>query len=733
MMLNRILKHSIIIGLFSSLFIPFIVSSQLYFPFITGKGFAFRILIGIVFFLWTILVVRDRSYLPKKSPLLISVSVFIVIVFFANLFGINRSVSFWSNLERMDGFALLIHLYMYFLVLISVFKTTDLWRWFMTASVVTSVAMSLYGFLQLTGKLEIHQGNARLDGTLGNATYLAIYLLFNIFFALYLLYKYKHTYIRIALGVAVILQLIAIFYTATRGALLGLLSGVLLSSIIISFYSRSVIFKKIGIGLIIFIITFVTLFLAFRDTSFIRGNLVLNRFSDISLEDKTTLSRFTIWKMAWEGFKERPLFGYGQNNFNIIFDREYDPKLHAQEQWFDRAHNVVFDWMVAGGALGLFGYLAIFLSAFYLLLRKTKKNILEKALFVGLLCAYFFQNLFVFDNLISYTLFFMVLAYIHTQATSGENENEKGQEQNNKNNKNNRENIPLISAPVIQNSVSIALAISMLLFIYFINVPALRSTAMLIKAVQVGLNSSGELLTGYGAPEEHLDLFRKALAKESLATSEIRVRFLNTSLTIARASNVSQEFKNIFILEAISELEKEISKSPDDARYPYVLGTTLLELGQYQAGLSLIERASTLSPNKQSIRVALPYAYFGLGQGDQALLIAKEVYEIEKNSVQAWSVYADIAFRLKRGDLVEALIIESVNMKQTSRVVTFVGSLVNQNPTDSQFRIPLALAYQANGQTEKAIEVLEKTKIDFPSMAVTIDDLIDDLEVRSKK
>ncbi len=125
-----------------------------------------------------------------------------------------------------------------------------------------------------------------------------------------------------------------------------------------------------------------------------------------------------IWGMALEGFKEHPILGWGQENFNFVFNKYYNPGMYAQEPWFDRAHNVFFDWLIVGGILGLLAYLSLFATAIYLLwFRIGTWSVTSKSILTGLLAGYFFQNLFVFDNLISYIMFFSVIGYIHSIST----------------------------------------------------------------------------------------------------------------------------------------------------------------------------------------------------------------------------------------------------------------------------------------------------------------------------
>ena len=122
MTINKWLRYIIYGGIFAIPFIPLYVSSSMFFPFITGKNFAFRIIVEIIFALWAILALQDKTARPKRSYLLYSVLALVVIDGLATAFSLNLYRSFWSNYERMDGYINILHLGAYFLVLISVFK-----------------------------------------------------------------------------------------------------------------------------------------------------------------------------------------------------------------------------------------------------------------------------------------------------------------------------------------------------------------------------------------------------------------------------------------------------------------------------------------------------------------------------------------------------------------------------------------------------------------------------------
>src|SRR3989344_1308986 len=163
MPMNRqTLKIFIFTGLFLVPFIPFLVSSSLFFPFITTKAFAWRVIVEVIFGAWIILALLDSNYRPRKTWLLYALFIFIGIIGLADIFCVAPEKRFLSNAERMEGFITLLHLGMYFLVIGSVFREIDWKRWW-NVSLGASFLMVIYCFFQLVGVLEIHQGSVRVD------------------------------------------------------------------------------------------------------------------------------------------------------------------------------------------------------------------------------------------------------------------------------------------------------------------------------------------------------------------------------------------------------------------------------------------------------------------------------------------------------------------------------------------------------------------------------------------
>ncbi len=78
--------------------------------------------------------------------------------------------------------------------------------------------------------------------------------------------------------------------------------------------------------------------------------------------------RLRIWRVAWEGFKENPLFGQGHLTYFHIYG-DYVGKLGSLDVWpTQHAHNIVFDSLLNYGVVGaafLWSYLSYFAAGIF--------------------------------------------------------------------------------------------------------------------------------------------------------------------------------------------------------------------------------------------------------------------------------------------------------------------------------------------------------------------------------
>src|SRR3989344_171506 len=337
--INSFLRKALLTGVFCIPVIPLIVATDpllpnLFFPYITGKNFTFRILTELLVGGWLILMLRDATYRPHRSLITAAVAILVGIVAVADIFGVSSFKSIWSNFERMEGLVTMVHLLLYFLVTTSVLTTEKLWARFWQISLGVASIIGLYALFQTFGWFPMHQGD-RPDSTLGNATYLGGYMLFHAFMAGYFFFRTRGTSLSWLYGGLGIFSVLIVYLTGTRGAILGVLGGAFLTAVLTAFFAEDAKrLRIIAAGAIAGLVILVGGFIAVRHTSFVQETPVLERLASISLE--AGKSRLLVWQMAWQGFQDRPILGWGQENFNYVFNTYYDPQMYDQEAWFDR-------------------------------------------------------------------------------------------------------------------------------------------------------------------------------------------------------------------------------------------------------------------------------------------------------------------------------------------------------------------------------------------------------------
>ncbi len=364
-------------ALFPTPFWPLNFSDSFFFPFITGKNFYFRMLVEIAFAGYVLLAFIDTKYRPKLTPLNIGVTLFAIIALLADLTGVNPIRSLWSNFERMEGWMTIIHLWALYMIMSGVFGSGELsagnggrrmWHRWLNVELVVALFVACYGLFQLFGWAAIHQGSSRLDASLGNSAYMAIYMMLNAFIAAYLFFVARAKgianagFLQWVYPVLAILFSFIVYETQTRGTILGLIGGIMLALAIYAVFGKNepIRWRYVSGGIIGLIVLLGVLFWLNRNQPWIQQNPVLGRFTNLSWSDASNQARQYIWPMAIQGAMQRPILGWGQENFNYIFNQDYNPKMWSQEQWFDRAHNVFLDWLVASGIVGLIAYVALF-------------------------------------------------------------------------------------------------------------------------------------------------------------------------------------------------------------------------------------------------------------------------------------------------------------------------------------------------------------------------------------
>lgn len=438
---------------YTAVFAVVVVINSIFFPFIGGKDYFFRFAVelGIIaWLLWWAFEAKDGEASTAikatfKKPLVIAVTVFVAAVMIACIFAYDAHAAFWSNYERGEGGFQMLHYYAFFLLLVLLFKHEDDWKNIFKFSLVAAAGMVGYGVMANLGYASfispyaggtpptgwLHQLiDGRFEGSLGNPAYVAPYLMFSMFFAGYLWIRSKVAGTLTTLkswGYGSILFAFLFFFylSQTRGAFLGLAAGIFIGVLYLAFAGSRRMRKWSAVTLAILVVLGLGIYAIRKDP--ILNNIPGGRLAQISLSDSTAQTRFWVWGEAWQGFLERPVFGWGQENFTAVYDKFFNPQFFTpgqnSETWFDRAHSVFFDYLVETGIIGFLSYLGIFfIFAREFFVRRRARiaaaidnhktaHVLENALMLAMPVAYLVQGVAIFDVLPMYIPLFLFLAF----------------------------------------------------------------------------------------------------------------------------------------------------------------------------------------------------------------------------------------------------------------------------------------------------------------------------------
>lgn len=702
--MKTIVRWVTLAALFIIPFIPLYVDNTLYFPFITGKGFAFRMLVEIAFAGWVILAFADKKYRPQFSWVLLFFGLFTVWMAIADFFAVNPHKAFWSNFERMDGWVTLIHLFLFFIAAGAVFGADKLWRkWWLTFAGASALVCG-YGLLQMMHLTDIHQGSTRLDASLGNSEYLAGYLLFAIAITLWQAFdlkEKKERWLRYSLFVLAAVQVVVLIGTGTRGTLIGFIAAAGFGTLLWLIEAGKRGRQGAAIALMSLVVV-VGGFLTVQHQPFITQNPILSRFSSIGVKDLEV--RFTIWHMALEGVQERPILGWGQEGFNYVFNKFYDPSLYGQEPWFDRVHNLYLDWLIAGGIPALLLFLALFASATFNLYRGSASRP-ERILLLSAFVAYGVQALVVFDNLFTYVPFVAMLALAHTARSRPIAALER---------------MPVSDEQVTGTAVMPAVAVGLVAFFWLVNMPGITSGKDLIKA-----------LTPSNDPATQLAYFKQTYADHPFASQEVTEQLMSFASSVVNSPSVSNETKTAIISYAVQQATAEAERVPKDARFHSQFATLYRSLGDYPDAMKQSAIAAENAPTKQSVLIEQGIEAWQSGDTKTAQQILDKVYALDTRYDEG-AAYA-AAGHIVNGDVAggkkilqdhfgttivdqSALVPAYYQIKDWTDLLAIL-TLHAKNAGTASASFQLAAAYSESGNRAQAIQVIRDTIKAHPDAA----------------
>lgn len=607
-------------------------------PFITLKIFTFEITAALLFAIWLVLIAQYPQYRPARNRMSLMIAIFIGLLILSAIFGLNFSRSLWSSADRAIGIVALLHFAVLTLVLAAKKPIID-WRKYSKYLFWVSVGMSLFAILQrLAPTLFFVTEGSRPGGTLGNPQYLTGYLITNFFIGLWIITgQVKERLVRFyyLLGEAVLV--IAFILTNTRGAAIGLLSGLLVLLVYYAwvrlrpFHPSKSLYTNWALLILTGLVVVGGVFFVTRSNPFWQKVPLFDRLAQTSLTEASTNNRLIIWKIAGEAIKERPILGWGWDNFRYPFNRHFEPALFAtgtSETYWDKPHNIFLEIGVSAGIIGLISYLYLL----YLLIRRLGSPQKFGIYGVALVLAYVAQNIVSFDTFGSSLMFFVLLGFAVYDGDAS-----------------------VINVPVIKKRNTASL-VAVLFGGLLIATTSLTVCVQVLRANRAnynGMNYLAQIGRDPSFAATGINYFQDALVINQPYQNEVRESYISTLKQLAtqvESSDLVKVLKN-----AVTEMQKAIEGDPENFYYYYSLADAKNVFYRFDKTLidgaaEDIKKSDELSPNRQQNYYVMSKTSLLLGDMPGAVEAMKKAMEFYPAAAEPHFYYALLLMDVKNYD-----------------------------------------------------------------------------------
>lgn len=532
--------------------------------------------------------------------------------------------------------------------------------------------------------------------------------------------------------ICAVLFLFLIVMTQTRGAVVGIGLAALAAAAMLLFRRGEKGMIRAGAALFILLAMGSGYWVfANRDSQFIKDQPLLQRIASISLTEATTQSRLATWKVAYRAFLDKPVLGWGVENFHKAFNL-YFPTIIYQDEgnplWFDRPHNLLLQYLVEGGAVSFGLYSAFLIAAVFLLLRRVRDQrigVLLSALVVG----YIGQNIFVFDSINSYVPFFLALGFIAFMVT------QRGAD-------------ALAIRPVPRTRIAatvIILGVSLTGVVWY----QWRAMAMNYNFVTGYREQLSQPGTYNGEATEKI--FEAIDAGPRLGKAELLGVYSEFATGVLQ-NRAAPDYEVAPMVSGIAErLEKIIQAHPGDARMDMFLMNLYLNANRISPEyldrlLELSKDAIALSPTRPQLYYITGRAHILRGENDEALADFRTAVELVPNVFDAhWNLFAAYATIGKReeaaAEVKKLKELKRFDVEQYARTASiYASSKLFENaekviqdgliefPDDAQLIGLLAQIYAAQGKNKEARALIDTLVAANPQLKAQADEFYKKLD-----
>lgn len=626
-------------GFFIILLLPLLILPPFFSPTDWGKTLVFRSIISIILFLFSLHFLNKRKELNlpevKKNKTIWILTALFLFYFLATIFSVDVSFSLWGTPYRSGGFVNFAF-YILFAILAFLLLKKQQWEKLLDLSIITGILVSALAIVQYFGMFSsiLVAYDGRPPSTMGNPIILGIYLVIMFFIALPRAIADKNRGKKLFYFASCLLFLLVILLSGSRASYLGLLAAGLF---FVLFYPKKIPAAKItiivGLALVAALVFYVntqTKFPAFLENSRIFKQLQQRLSIDLFLIDP----RFSAWQITSSVIKEKPILGWGPENFAIGFDKYYDPSLPFISKdwggWWDRPHNFVLDIAATAGIPALIVYL--FLLGFIVWqMQKIKKSSPESSIAAlgvqAAIIGYFVSNFFFFDTFATYLMIFFLVGYSMRLIENNKETQENYQIEN-------------IRPNLFTKSIPVATGIVVFLFIWQYNLVPMF--------VNANINRSDDLIMNSKCDEAFSLMDKTIKNNKSILDGYVRGQYVDQ---IKKCADLYKEKNLDYAKRGIEVLEEATKMHPMNTRYWIFLGgfTTIKSSAEQDEATrnallenakGYFEKAMALAPNHQEAIIELAKVYLVLGQYDTMKQKAEECIKKEDSLGECYLIKA---------------------------------------------------------------------------------------------
>lgn len=411
-------------------FIPLVVSPLFlglagtwFFPDSFSKVVIFRFIVSaaLLLTLWQIIKSGRINWPIKPNRLILALGLWFLVISAATIFSADFSHSVWDVNYRSLGWFSYLYFFLFLGLLVYLFRDIADWKKYFLFLSLAGLGIGAISVLQNFGiyfKPEYITVSVleRPSSTLGNPNTLADFILLVGFMTAALAFLSKGV-LRKILILALVFEFLALFLAGSRGGFSGLVFG---AAVFFFLYPQSSNFyKKLAAGIIVLSVIGLLFLRSDTGKAVFSDSYYLTRLANVSLQEDTVKSRLLSWQAALKSFPERPILGFGPENYSIAFDKNYPPAFSSghnlDEQWWTRAHNIFLEWLIGAGILGLAAFLFVFFEVFRNLFRLARSTERETAVLATGAAAAFAGHLahtaFNFDTVASLMVVFPLFGF----------------------------------------------------------------------------------------------------------------------------------------------------------------------------------------------------------------------------------------------------------------------------------------------------------------------------------